>query len=100
MPGETESLPLLAPNSSTAFAQQGQVDWTTLGKNTVRFTVGALSRLSKAGVEALTIYAARAIFHQVKLDQLGEQRVVTALEGLRAFSSYNRALFFCLASST
>jgi hypothetical protein len=79
---------------SLLFPQQGQVDWVNLGRNSVEFTVQSLSRLSSAGIEALTIYAARAVFHQVKLDLLGEQRVISAVQATQAFPSYNDALWF------
>jgi len=87
---ENDSRPLLAPRATEPFPQQGQVDWAVLGKYTVEFTVDAISRLSKAGIEALTICAAKVIFNQVKL---GEQRVIDALENTKAFPSYGEALW-------
>jgi len=52
---------------TVSFPQQGSIDWVALGKSSVSFSVEALSRISKAGVEALTLYAARTIFRQLKL---------------------------------
>ena len=97
MPNEGhQSRALAAPMqvSHSGFPQQGQVDWTALGKTTIEFTVNTIARISKAGVEALTIYAAGSIFHQVKLDALGEQRMNDAIKHVRAFASYNNALWF------
>jgi hypothetical protein len=89
-----ESQHLLSPNSSGGFPQQGQIDWANLGRSTVEFTVDALARLSTAGVDALTIYSARAMFKTVKLSQFGEQRVIDALQNTRAFASHNSVLWF------
>jgi hypothetical protein len=83
-PGEGAIL-LRSPSSS--FPQQGQVDWTTLSKNTVEFTVETLSRLSRAGIEALTIVAGTAVSRHARLDPLGEQRLQDALRRARVFSS-------------
>jgi hypothetical protein len=71
-PDEDISRSLLPRSPSSSFPQQGRVDWVLFSKNTVNFTVDALSRLSRAGGEALTIIAARAIFHQVTLNSVGE----------------------------
>lgn len=92
-----EGLPsssLVAPNSSPAFPQQGQIDWTAMAKSTVNFTWDALARLSHAGVEALTICAARVMFQQVQLSELGEQRIIDAVKALHAFPSYRDVLWF------
>ena len=94
MPAENESSRHIVIRSNSGFEQQGQIDWTLLAKNSVDFSVDALSRLSSAGVDALTIYAARAMFRQVRLDWIGEQRVIDALKACRAFSSYNNTLWF------
>ena len=89
-----ETLPLILSTSSSQFPQQGQVDWSSLGKNTVEFTVDVLSRLSKAGIEALTVYAAKVLFSHAKLDQLGEQRILDALKAVKAFSSHSNVVWF------
>ncbi|PMD58819.1 uncharacterized protein K444DRAFT_530641, partial [Hyaloscypha bicolor E] len=89
-----ETLPLILSTSSSQFPQQGQVDWSNLSKNTVEFTVDVLSRLSKAGIEALTVYATKVLFSHAKLDQLGEQRILDALKAVKAFSSHSNVVWF------
>ena len=85
---------LVSGSIPSTFPRQGQIDWTALSKSTIGFTVDTISRLSKAGVEALTIYAATAMFRQSNIGELGEQRVLEALQLSRAFASYNNALWF------
>jgi len=83
---------LLSPSS--AFPQQGHVDWAALSNNTVEFTVETLSRLSRAGVEALTVVAGTAVSRHAKLNSIGEKRLQDALRRARTFSSKNQALYF------
>lgn len=94
----SQSSPLLSqdltPRTAAGFQQQGTVDWTAVAGGTVGFSVDVLSRLSKAGVEALTIYSAMAIFSNVKLGRLGESRLDQALRKIDAFPSVNKALWF------
>jgi hypothetical protein len=65
-----------------------------VANGTISFSVKVLSQLSKAGVEALTICAARAIFSNVKLGNNGELRLHRALQNIRAFPSINKVLWF------
>lgn len=94
----SQSAPLLSqdlqPSTTAGFQQQGTVDWIAVANGTVGFSIDVLSRLSKAGVEALTVYAARAIFSNVRLGQLGEIRLEQALNKIDAFPSVNRVLWF------
>ncbi|KAF4961386.1 hypothetical protein FSARC_10202 [Fusarium sarcochroum] len=76
------------------FEQTGTVDWAAIANGTVSFSVDVLSRLSKAGVEALTMCAARAIFSNVRLGELGESRLQTALDKAKAFPSVGDVLWF------
>lgn len=84
----------LQPSTAVGFQQQGTVDWTRVMSGSVTFSVDVLSRLSKAGVEAFTVYAARAIFSNVKLGPTGELRLHRALDKLTAFPSFGKALWF------
>lgn len=61
---------------------------------TVGFSVDVLSRLSKADVEALAVYAARAIFSNVRLGELAEMRLYQALKKVDAFPSVSKVLWF------
>ncbi|KAG5795906.1 hypothetical protein H9Q69_005051 [Fusarium xylarioides] len=94
----SQSAPLMSQDlqSSTAvgFQQQGTVDWTRVLSGSVTFSVDVLSRLSKAGVETFTIYAARAIFSNVKLGPNGELRLHSALDKIHAFPSFGKTLWF------
>ncbi|KAI6765623.1 hypothetical protein HG530_006693 [Fusarium avenaceum] len=82
--------------SSTAvhLQQQGTVDWTAVANESVSFSVKELSHLSKAGVEGLTICAARAMFRDVKLSNNGELRLHRALRNICAFPSTDERLRF------
>ncbi|KAF4496079.1 hypothetical protein FAGAP_7770 [Fusarium agapanthi] len=93
-----QSAPLMSqdgqPSTAVSFQQQGTVDWTRVLSGSATFSIDVLSRLSKAGVEAFTIYAARAIFSNVKLGPNGELRLHHALDKLSAFHSFGKALWF------
>ncbi|KAF5663385.1 hypothetical protein FCIRC_11174 [Fusarium circinatum] len=93
-----QSAPLLSQDlqlsNAFGFQQQGTVDWTKVLSGSVAFSVDVLSRLSKAGIEAFTIYAARAIFSNVKLGPYGELRLHQALDKISAFPSFGKALWF------
>lgn len=93
MSGSSDESRSLLPFSSS-FPQQGQVDWAALGRNTVEFTVETLLRISKAGVDALTIYAATAVFRHATLASPGEIRLLDALKRVGVFSFRNDALWF------
>ncbi|KAF9772554.1 hypothetical protein IL306_009746 [Fusarium sp. DS 682] len=99
-----QSAPLLSqdlqPSTAVGFQQQGTVDWTKVLSGSVSFSVDVLSRLSKAGIEAFTIYAARAIFSNVKLGPNGELRLHRALDKLSAFPSFGKVLWFGMAGVT
>ncbi|KAJ3532169.1 hypothetical protein NM208_g8559 [Fusarium decemcellulare] len=94
----SQSAPLLSqdlqPTSASGFQQQGTVDWIAVANGSVGFSVDVLSRLSKSGVEALTIYAARAIFSNVRLGKLGEIRLQQAMKKIDAFPSVSNVLWF------
>ncbi|KAF5700133.1 hypothetical protein FMUND_14438 [Fusarium mundagurra] len=83
----------LQPSTAVGFQQQGTVDWTRIMSGSVTFSVDVLSRLSRAGVEAFTIYAARAIFSNVKIGPNGELRLHRALDTLTAFPSFGKVLW-------
>ncbi|KAH8728827.1 hypothetical protein GQ44DRAFT_782693, partial [Phaeosphaeriaceae sp. PMI808] len=90
----SDALALLSLNSTSNFPQQGQIDWAALSKTTISFTVEFFSRLSQANIEPLTILAITAISKQIHIQRLGEQRILDAIAGTRAFSTANTALWF------
>lgn len=81
-------------SNSNTFAQQGTVDWTMLSGSTVNFTVEVLARLSKAGVELITVAVGQAMFTGFNLDPDGQKRFSDALSRLKAFSSYGSVMWF------
>ncbi len=81
-------------HSGPSFAQQGQVDWVALSNHSVHFTVSVLARLSKAGIDPLTVVVGRALFHSAVLTPAVQKRVYEALSKLKAFSSYGEVLWF------
>ncbi|OAL43154.1 hypothetical protein IQ07DRAFT_524896, partial [Pyrenochaeta sp. DS3sAY3a] len=95
-PVSQSSMPLLVRDSSTSasFTQQGSVDWVALSRGTLGFTVQGISRLSQAGIEALTVIATRGIFSQVRLGTLGQSRIEQAIKSVEVFPSMNKALWF------
>jgi hypothetical protein len=92
MSGHNDSRSMVPSPSS--FPQQGQIDWGVLSANTVEYTVETLSRISRAGVEALTLHAASAIFSNARLASSGEIRLLDALKRVKTFSSGNNTLWF------
>ncbi|KAJ4003461.1 hypothetical protein NW752_012077 [Fusarium irregulare] len=80
--------------SVVGFQQQGTVDWTSVAGGSVTFSIDVLSRLSKAGVEAFTLVAAQTIFSNAKLGRQGEVRMNKAIDGLSAFPSFGKVLWF------
>jgi hypothetical protein len=94
MSSSSESSRLIPRGSQGSdFQQQGTVDWGNISKSTVSFTVDALNRYSKAGVEVITVLGARAIFSQAKLSVIGEERIQNALDKTQAFPTLNKALW-------
>ncbi|EPS43657.1 hypothetical protein H072_2329 [Dactylellina haptotyla CBS 200.50] len=76
------------------FSNSGQIDWITLAGSSVRFTVDVLARLSKAGIEALTLAASYAIFGRFKISHTAELRIQESVNKLKHYSTFNNALFF------
>jgi hypothetical protein len=70
-------------------AVQSQIDLGMTAGATVTFTVGFLSRLSKAGIEALTIYASYVMFSKMELGA-GEIRLQQALDKMQRFPTLSK----------
>ncbi|RFU30944.1 hypothetical protein B7463_g5391, partial [Scytalidium lignicola] len=83
-----------AGGSSGGFTQQGSVDWVAMSQSTLTFSVEALARFAKAGVEMITIAMGQVIFSNFKLRPDGQQRFSDEIVSLKAFSSYGKALWF------
>ncbi|EGX52175.1 hypothetical protein AOL_s00043g318 [Orbilia oligospora ATCC 24927] len=81
-------------SGDSGFSNSGQIDWVTLAGSSVKFTVDVLARLSKAGIEAFTLAASYAVLGRFKLGDQAEIEVYNSVGKLRAFSSFNSALYF------
>ncbi|MCJ1431958.1 hypothetical protein MMC27_001314 [Xylographa pallens] len=89
-----ESGSVVSTNTDGGFQQQGSIDWVRLAGSTVNFSIDSLARMSRAGIETLTVCAAEAVFARLRLGPAGEARVHEAVSKLRAFSSFSNALWF------
>ena len=92
--GTRDQQALLRRDGDASFQQQGTIDWTRISTSAVSFGIGFLVRLSKAGVEPLTVVTVQATLSKLKLSNSGEERVQNAVQNLRAFPSFNSALWF------
>ncbi|KAL3458197.1 hypothetical protein BJX64DRAFT_267228 [Aspergillus heterothallicus] len=79
---------------SVAFAQQGTVDWTSLGRMQFSASIAVLSRLSSAGIESLTVAFGQAICTRVPLGAHGEKFLMESLNKLKPFSSFGDLVWF------
>ena len=85
---------LVRRETNLNFQQQGTIDWTRLAKSIIELSVDFLMRLSRGGVEPLTVVTARAVVSELKLSYVGEERVQNAVQNLKAFSSFQNILWF------
>jgi hypothetical protein len=76
------------------FQQQGQLDWVALSKSTVQVSIGALSRLSKGGVEAFTICVGKAICNLFAIQPAGQDLIHKSISKLQTFGGYGKVLWF------
>ncbi|KAF3112840.1 hypothetical protein TWF102_004234 [Orbilia oligospora] len=81
-------------SGDSGFSNSGQIDWVTLAGSSVKFAVDVLARLSKAGIEAFTLAASYAVLGRFKLGNQAEIEVYNSVGKLKAFSSFNSALYF------
>ena len=77
-----------------ALIPHGSLDWVSLSKSSVNFSIELLSRYSGAGVEALTVAISQALFAQFNLPIEGQKRLQDSLSKLKAFSSFGDVLWF------
>ena len=80
--------------SSGSFQQQGQVDWVALSNSTVSFSVAALARLAKAGVDPLTIQVGKALCWQFKLGPSVQHGLDDMIRSLKKYGALGDALWF------
>ncbi|KAL2783331.1 hypothetical protein BJX66DRAFT_318716 [Aspergillus keveii] len=79
---------------SVAFAQQGTLDWTSLGRMQFSASIAVLSRLSSAGIESLTLAFGQAMCTRIPLGAHGEKFLMESLSKLKAFSSFGDVVWF------
>ncbi|KAJ5458023.1 hypothetical protein N7475_009411 [Penicillium sp. IBT 31633x] len=79
---------------SLSFAQQGSVDWAALGRMQFSASIALLSRLSSAGIEALTVAFGQAMCSRVCIGAHGEKVLMESLNNLKAFSSFGDLVWF------
>lgn len=70
------------------------LDWVSLSKASISFSLEVLSRFSKAGVEAFTVAVSQALFKQFRLPADGQRRLREDLAKLKAYSSFGDILWF------
>lgn len=85
---------LVPHNNPSSFTQQGTVDWVTLYNSTVQCSVAVLARLSKAGIDQYTLQVGRAICLNFSLGPQSQERILTAIQRLRKYGSYDRVIWF------
>jgi hypothetical protein len=84
----------IVPASGTNFAQQGSIDWVALSNSQIAFSVNVLARLSRAGIEPITIGMGRAICLGFELKPSAQEQISMALSRLKAFKSYGDVVYF------
>ena len=81
-------------NQGSGFAQQGTVDWVSLGQTQFSASIAVLGRLSSAGVEPLTVAVGQAICSSIPLGIHGEKVLAEAMSKLQACSSFGDVIWF------
>lgn len=82
------------PPSNPTFAQTGDVDWVAVSETTFSASIAVLGRLSKAGLEPLTVAIAQAMATNIQIGVHGEKLLRGAMSTLKAFNSFGDVVFF------
>jgi hypothetical protein len=78
----------------TVFSQQGSLDWVSLSKTSVSFTVDILSRYMAAGVSPFTIVAGQEVARHLRFSKMGQQNMQDALQKLLSYRGLGETLWF------
>jgi hypothetical protein len=70
------------------------VDWVAVSQTTFAASVAVLARLSKAGLEPLTVAIAQAMSINIPIGVHGEERLKEAMSSLKTFSSFGDIIYF------
>ncbi|KAL1632901.1 hypothetical protein SLS56_003186 [Neofusicoccum ribis] len=81
-------------SSETAFAQQGSLDWVALSNMPIITSIAILGRLSRAGLEPLTVAIAQAVCIKLPVGVQGEQRLSEAMSTLKMHGSFGNVVWF------
>ncbi|ETS84384.1 hypothetical protein PFICI_02409 [Pestalotiopsis fici W106-1] len=84
----------LANTSGSGFAQQGSLDWVSLSRSSVAFTVDILGRFMAAGVQPFTIMVGQEIAKNLRLSTSGEKNIQDALNSLRSYRGLGDVIWF------
>ena len=79
---------------AVSFQQQGSVDWTALGSNSLHASVQILSRISAAGIDPFTIVMGQAVCGTLVWGAEGRKRFDEALQKCRGLAGYRNVLWF------
>jgi hypothetical protein len=88
--------PLVPANHSplSNFQQQGSVDWVQLSRSSLTLSIEVLGRLSRAGIETITIAMGQALCSSFNIPSDAQHRISSAISKLKVTSSYNSVLWF------
>ncbi len=78
----------------SVFQLQGSISWNDLASSTVQFSVGVLGRMSRAGLEALTVTVGQALCSIFLLESKVQKHLGEILGELKAFNSFGKAIWF------
>jgi hypothetical protein len=93
-PSDSLGLVPLQSQAGGGFAQQGTIDWTSLGQMQFSGSVAILGRLAGAGIEPLTVAVAQTVCSRIPIGSHGEMMLTKALNSLRSFSSFGDLVYF------
>ena len=76
-----------------ALQTQGQVSWDAIASQTAHFSWGVLNRLSKAGIDTLTVVVGRATCSRFAIQAPVQQKIMATLNKLESFSLFGQAIY-------
>ena len=80
--------------ASGGFSQQGSLDWVALGNMQYSASIAVLGRLSKAGIDTLTVAFGQAMCTKIPIGPHGEKVLNEAMRGLGAKSIAGDLIWF------
>ena len=80
--------------SSSAFSQQGSLDWVALGRMQYSASIAVLGRLAKAGIDPLTVAFGQAMCLRLPIGAHGERMLAESMSTLTVKSSAGDLIWF------